>query len=72
LTHEAIPPLAAEGAGSITLTSTETGLTAYLSSSFHEGAWVSVPIEVAAGESVTIVVRRIAGINAVLSGVFLG
>jgi hypothetical protein len=46
--------------------------TAYLSSSFHEGAWVSVPIEVAAGGSVTITVKRIAGANAVLSGVFLG
>ena len=48
------------------------GQTAYLSSDFSQGAWVSVPIEVAAGGSVTIVVRRIAGPNAVLAGVFLG
>jgi hypothetical protein len=48
------------------------GQTAYLSGDFHEGAWVSVPIEVAAGESLTVTVKRIAGVNAVLSGVFLG
>ncbi len=48
------------------------GQTAFLSGDFHEGAWVSVPIEVAAGESLTITVKRIAGGNAVLSGVLLG
>jgi hypothetical protein len=48
------------------------GHSAALSSSFHEGAWVSFPIEVAAGETVSIVVDRTAGANAVLSGVFLG
>jgi hypothetical protein len=48
------------------------GQTADLSSSFNQGAWVSFPISVAAGGSVSIVVDRTAGANAVLSGVFLG
>ncbi len=48
------------------------GQTAALSSSFNEGAWVSFPISVAAGETVTITVDRTAGSNAVLSGIFLG
>ncbi len=48
------------------------GQTATLSSSFNQGAWVTFPISVAAGETVTIVVDRTAGANAVLSGVFLG
>ena len=48
------------------------GQTAVLSGSFHEGAWVSFPISVAAGETVTITVDRTAGSNAVLSGIFLG
>jgi O-antigen ligase len=39
---------------------------------FDQGAWVHVPIRVAAGESVWIRVTRIAGPNAVLSGLFLG
>jgi hypothetical protein len=48
------------------------GQTADLSSSFNQGAWVSFPISVAAEETVTIVVDRTAGANAVLSGIFLG
>jgi hypothetical protein len=48
------------------------GQTADLSSSFNQGAWVSFPISVAAGETVSIVVDRTAGANAVLSGIFLG
>jgi hypothetical protein len=48
------------------------GQTAVLSSSFHGGAWVSLPISVGAGETVTITVDRTAGANAVLSGIFLG
>ena len=51
---------------------TVNGQTAVLSSSFHEGAWVSFPISVAAGGTVTITVDRTAGANAVLSGIFLG
>jgi WD40 repeat protein len=48
------------------------GRTADLSSSFNQGAWVTFPISAAAGETVTIVVDRTAGANAVISGVFLG
>jgi hypothetical protein len=51
---------------------TVNGQTATLSSSFNQGAWVSFPISVAAGETVSIVVDRTAGANAVLSGIFLG
>jgi hypothetical protein len=53
-------------------TITVDGQTAVLSSSFHDGAWVSLPISVAAGETATITVDRTAGANAVLSGIFLG
>jgi hypothetical protein len=53
-------------------TITVNGQTAALSSSFHEGVWVSLPISVAAGGTVTITVERTAGANAVLSGIFLG
>ena len=42
------------------------------SSEFSEGAWVSFPVTVAAGGTVTITVDRTAGANAVLSGIFLG
>jgi hypothetical protein len=48
------------------------GQSAVLSSPFKEGAWVSFPISVAAGGTVTIIVDRTAGANAVLSGIFLG
>jgi hypothetical protein len=48
------------------------GQTAVLSSSFNAGAWVSMPVSVAAGGTVTIVVDRLAGPNVVLSGVMLG
>jgi hypothetical protein len=50
---------------------TVNGRTAVLSSDFTHGAWMSFPVTVAAGESVTIIVDRTAGINAVLSGIFL-
>jgi hypothetical protein len=53
-------------------TITVGGHTASLSSDFSQGAWVTLPISVAAGGSVPIVVLRTAGANAVLSGVFLG
>ncbi len=46
--------------------------TATLSGDFSQGAWVTFPISVAAGETISIVVTRTAGANAVLSGVFLG
>jgi Spherulation-specific family 4 len=48
------------------------GETAALTSSFNQGAWVSFPVSVAAGGTVSIVVTRTAGANAVLSGIFLG
>jgi hypothetical protein len=51
---------------------TVNGQTAVLSGAFSEGAWVSFPVEVAAGGTVTITVDRLAGNNAVLSGIFLG
>ncbi len=47
------------------------GQTAVLSSDFSKGAWLSFPIKAAAGETVTIIVDRTAGLNAVLSGIFL-
>jgi hypothetical protein len=48
------------------------GQTAVLASSFNAGAWLSFPITVPAGGTVTIAVDRLAGANAVLSGIFLG
>ena len=39
---------------------------------FNSGAWVSFPIDVAAGGTMPIRVDRTAGANAVLSGIFLG
>jgi hypothetical protein len=53
-------------------TITVGGKTAVLSGDFNQGAWVSFPVSVAAGGTVTITVERTAGINAVLSGIFLG
>ena len=46
--------------------------TAAISSDFSQGAWINAPINVAAGGTVTIVISRTAGVNAVVSGVFLG
>jgi hypothetical protein len=53
-------------------TITVNGQTAVLSGDFSQGAWVSIPISVAAGGTVTITVDRTVGVNAVLSGIFLG
>jgi hypothetical protein len=39
---------------------------------FNQGAWASVPINVAAGGTLTIAVKRTAGTSAVLSGIMLG
>jgi hypothetical protein len=47
------------------------GQVAGLSSSFNQGIWLSIPIDIAAGGTATITVDRIAGSNAVLSGIFL-
>ena len=46
--------------------------TANLTTDFSQGAWVHIPINVVAGRTVTVTVTRTAGLNAVLSGVFLG
>ena len=46
--------------------------TAYLNADFSQGAWVNVPVNVTAGGTVTVTVTRTGGVNAVLSGVFLG
>ncbi len=43
-----------------------------LGSDFSQGAWVGFPVTVAAGGTVSITVTRLAGGNAVLSGLFLG
>ena len=48
------------------------GQSVTLGSDFSQGAWVSFPISVAAGGTVSITVTRLAGANAVLSGIFLG
>jgi len=48
------------------------GQSATLSSDFSKGAWVTFPIEAAAGQTVPITVARTAGPNAVLSGILLG
>jgi hypothetical protein len=48
------------------------GQTAVLSGNFTQGAWITFPISAAAGETVPIVVDRTGGVNAVLSGIFLG
>ena len=48
------------------------GQSAVLSSDFSQGAWVSFPISVAKGGTVSITVSRLSGGNAVLSGIFLG
>jgi hypothetical protein len=45
---------------------------AYLSGDFSQGAWITAPVNVAAGGTVSIKVTRNSGVNAVLSGVFLG
>ena len=50
---------------------TVAGRTTSLSSDFSQGAWLTFPISVAAGGTVTITVNRVAGANAVLSGIFL-
>ncbi len=53
-------------------TITVNGQSALLSGEFVNGAWITYPIDVAAGGTVTIDVTRVAGPNAVLSGIFLG
>jgi fibronectin type III domain protein len=46
--------------------------TANITTDFSQGAWLTVPINVAAGGTVTVTAARTGGVNAVLSGIFLG
>jgi hypothetical protein len=46
--------------------------TANISTDFSQGAWVNASINVASGGTVTLTVTRTAGLNAVVSGIFLG
>lgn len=46
--------------------------TASITREFSQGAWVSAPIRVGAGGTVGVVVDRTGGLNAVVSGLFLG
>ena len=49
-----------------------TTTTINITTSFNGGAWMHVPVSVGAGGSVLVTVTRVAGVNAVLSGLFLG
>jgi hypothetical protein len=57
---------------SITVNDGSGPRTAYITTPFNQGAWVNAPISVASGGQVTVTVDRMAGANAVLSGIFLG
>ena len=46
--------------------------TAIIGTRFDQGVWVNAPLAVPAGGQVIVTVDRIAGANAVLSGIFLG
>jgi phosphodiesterase/alkaline phosphatase D-like protein len=64
-----------EGAGrreTVTVNDGSGPQAANISTDFSQGAWVNLPITVAAGGTVTITVIRVAGPNAVLGGIFLG
>jgi hypothetical protein len=56
----------------ITVNDGTTTQTIPISTDFDQGAWVTVPINVAAGGTVSIAVTRDAGANALLSGIMLG
>jgi fibronectin type 3 domain-containing protein len=43
-----------------------------LDANFHDGAWVHFPISVGVGGTVTVTVDRIAGVNTLINGLFLG
>src|SRR5260370_17023623 len=64
-----------EGAGrreTVTVNDGSGPQAANISTDFSQGAWVNLPINVAAGGTVTITVTRVAGPNAVLGGILLG
>jgi hypothetical protein len=55
----------------VTVTVGSSSQVANLTSSFNQGLWITFPVTVNASGQVTITVDRTAGLNAVLSGVFL-
>ncbi len=56
----------------VTVSDGSTRWQSALTSSFADGAWMTFPVNVAAGGTVTIIVDRTAGQNAVLSAITLG
>ena len=56
----------------VIVTDGTTSKTVAITTNFNAGAWMHFPVSVGAGGSVLITVNRVAGANAVLSGVFLG
>jgi subtilisin family serine protease/fibronectin type 3 domain-containing protein len=56
----------------VTVNDGTTTRTINITTSFNGGAWMHVPVSVGAGGSVLVTVDRVAGPNAVLSGIFLG
>ena len=56
----------------VTVNDGTTSKTIAINTDFSAGAWMHVPVSVSAGGSVVVTVDRVAGANAVLSGLFLG
>src|SRR2546421_12962152 len=59
-------------AGDITVNDGSGPQIANIATDFSQGAWVNVLINVAAAGTVTVTVTRTAGMNAAVSGIFLG
>ena len=56
----------------VTVADGTTTKTINITTAFSGGAWMHFPISVPSGGAVTITIDRLAGANAVLSGIFLG
>jgi hypothetical protein len=56
----------------VTVNDGTTTKTISITGSFNAGAWMHVPVSVGANGAVVVTVNRVAGANAVLSGLFLG
>jgi hypothetical protein len=56
----------------VTVNDGTTTKTVQISTSFNGGAWMHFPVSVPAGGSAVVTVNKVAGANAVLSGLFLG
>ena len=56
----------------VTVNDGTTTKTVAITTDFSAGAWMHFPVSVGAGGSVVVTVDRVAGANAVLSGLFLG